>query len=89
MPELPQIGDLIGDGAGEGVVGEIENDEIGGIVEMERDRLREIVECEAESPERVEEAEFGGDVAGEALVGEGELGDSVASADDSGPVAWG
>lgn len=56
---------------------------------MRRNGFREIVEGESEAAEGIEEAEFGRDVAGEAFVGERELSDSVASADDSWPVAWG
>ena len=44
---------------------------------------------ESESAKRVEEAEFGGEEAGEGFVWEEKGGDVVASADNAEPVAWG
>ena len=70
-------------------MGKVKNDKIRGVEEMRRDRFREIVECEVEAAEGIEEADFRWDVAGEGFVGEGELSDTVASADDSRPVTWG
>nr|POE54672.1 f-box protein cpr30 [Quercus suber] len=55
---------------------------------MGRDGVGEVVVGESESAERVEEAEFGGEVAGEGLVREEKGGDAVASANNAGPVAW-
>ena len=56
---------------------------------MRRNGFREIVEGEGETTEGIEEAEFRRNVASETFVGERELSDSIASADDSGPVTWG
>lgn len=68
---------------------EVEDEKSCGVEEMGWDGVGEVVVGESESAERVEEAEFGGEVAGEGLVREEKGGDAVASANNAGPVAWG
>lgn len=69
-------------------MGEVDVTEVDGVEETGGDGFGEVVAAEFESCERVEESEFGGDVAGESSSGENEGGDSAACAGDARPVAW-
>ena len=84
--------DLGRDGPSEEVVGEVEDDEVGeGGEERGRDGSGEVVVREGEALEGCEGGQLGGEVAGERLVWEGELGDAVVGggAEDARPPARG